>query len=38
MTRAAALLALTVQPSGAEATLVAKAKQFFKPLPQDIWA
>jgi len=36
ITWAAALLALMVQDSGAEATLVDKAKQFFKPLPQDM--
>ncbi|MGH8613479.1 MAG: cytochrome-c peroxidase, partial [Gammaproteobacteria bacterium] len=36
ITWAAALLALTVQASGDEATLVDKAKQFFKPLPQDM--
>lgn len=33
---AAALLVLTVRAFGAEATLVDKAKQFFKPLPQDM--
>ncbi len=33
---AAALLALTVQASGAEATLVVKAKQFFRSLTQDM--
>ncbi|MDQ3566444.1 MAG: cytochrome-c peroxidase [Pseudomonadota bacterium] len=33
---AAALLALTAQASGAEATLVDKAKQYFSPLPQDM--
>ncbi len=36
ITWAAALLAVTAEASGAEATLVAKAKQFFKPLPQDM--
>ncbi|MGH8651336.1 MAG: cytochrome-c peroxidase, partial [Gammaproteobacteria bacterium] len=33
---AAALLALTVQASGAEETLMEKAKQYFRPLPQDM--
>lgn len=36
VTWAAALLALTAQASGAEATLVDKAKQYFSPLPQDM--